>query len=111
MAAGAAAPPHGAAALRSVRAPTGRSHRPVDAGAPVAQPVSARPRRRVVVGLLAVLSLGAAAGCSGAGEVPAVADTPSSEAPTPTPTPTPPPSPVYWPLTGLESGTVAPRPA
>ncbi len=36
----------------------------------------------------------------------------ASSTPTPTPTPPPPPPPpVYWPLTGVESGPVAPHPA
>jgi hypothetical protein len=52
--------------------------------------------------------------CGGEAPAPTAASSTSAK-PTPTPTPTPPPPPppppVYWPLTGVESGPVAARPA
>ena len=78
------------------------------------RPARHRPaRHRLGVGLLVTMALSATVSCSsGGGQTPAAAGTPttSSAAPTPEPPP-PPPPPVLWPLTGLESGTVAPRPA
>jgi hypothetical protein len=71
--------------------------------APLARPVRGR---RLGVGLVITLALSASAGCGAAGETSAAADTPSSSSAVPAP-----PPPVLWPLTGLESGTVAPRPA
>jgi hypothetical protein len=64
-------------------------------------------RRRLSAGLLVVLASGASVSCSSAAETPAAAGTPTSSSVAPQP----PPPPVLWPLTGLESGTVPPRPA
>jgi hypothetical protein len=62
----------------------------------------------------AVLVSLALAACAAEAPTPTAAST-STTTPTPTPTPTPPPPPppppVYWPLTGVESGPVATRPA
>jgi len=67
----------------------------------------ARVRRRLGAALLAGAALGGTVSCDGAGTAAAAADAP---APSST-TPPPPPPPVYWPLTGLESGTVPAHPA
>jgi hypothetical protein len=70
-----------------------------------------RPLRGAL--LMAVALVGAAACSSSADTVPTTADAPTttSAAPTPPPPPPPPPPPVLWPLTGIESGPVPPRPA
>ena len=80
---------------------------------PTAAPVrAARPRtgrdrlrRRACAALLAGVALTGTVSCGADGET-AVAATS-----TPTPPAPPPPPPVLWPLTGLESGAVPPRPA
>lgn len=54
------------------------------------------------------IALTGSVSCSGEAKKPAAASTPST---TITTTPPPPPPPVFWPLTGLESGTVPARPA
>ena len=59
-------------------------------------------RRRVAAALIVAMSLAA---CGSEDTAPAAASTST------TPPPPPPPPPVYWPLTGLESGEVAARPA
>jgi len=66
--------------------------------------VNALTRRRVGATVLAGLTLAGTVSCGSAAVPPAAADTPTSVAP-------PPPPPVLWPLTGLESGVVAPHPA
>jgi len=65
-----------------------------------------RVRRRLGAVLLAGVALGGTVSCAGSDTAVAAADTPA-----PTSTPPPPPPPVYWPLTGLESGTVPAHPA
>jgi hypothetical protein len=77
--------------------------------AQLARPARTVPRRRLAAGLLALLSLGGTVSCGAARENVAEAGTPSSSSEASTPAP--PPQPVYWPLTGLESGTVPPHPA
>jgi len=63
-------------------------------------------RRRFGAAVLAGVALAGTVGC-GANAVPqAAADTPATSSSVP-----PPPPPVLWPLTGLESGAVAARPA
>jgi hypothetical protein len=71
-----------------------------------ARTVRIHRRRRVIRAVVVALLLGVAVAC-GAKPVSEPAASPSST----TPPPPPPPPPVYWPLTGVESGPVAGRPA
>jgi hypothetical protein len=66
-------------------------------------------RRQLGAVLLSGMALGGLVACGSSDPAPAAA----SSAPTSTtpPPPPPPPPPVLWPLTGLESGQVPPRPA
>ncbi|WP_299960575.1 DUF3048 domain-containing protein [uncultured Modestobacter sp.] len=65
-----------------------------------------RARRRIGAALLAGVALTGTASCAGSSDaaVAATVTPPASSTP-------PPPPPVYWPLTGLESGTVPAHPA
>jgi hypothetical protein len=70
------------------------------------RPPARRRGRRLATALLVGLVLGASAACGvHVGKV-----TVASES-APPPPPPPPPPPVFWPLTGIESGPVADRPA
>ncbi|MCZ2839862.1 DUF3048 domain-containing protein [Modestobacter sp. VKM Ac-2985] len=66
-----------------------------------------RAHRSLAAALLVGVALAGAAACGGSTGTTAVAE---SSTATPPPPP-PPPPPVLWPLTGLESGPVDPRPA
>ncbi|MCZ2849193.1 DUF3048 domain-containing protein [Modestobacter sp. VKM Ac-2978] len=82
-----------------------RSRSSADAGPAVGH----RPRRRLAAALLMGVALTGVVACgSSAGTTPVAQSTPAT---TPPPPPPPPPPPVLWPLTGLESGPVDPRPA
>jgi hypothetical protein len=61
--------------------------------------------RRTAAALMVGVALVATAACGAEAKTPVAASTSA------TPPPPPPPPPVYWPLTGLESGQVAARPA
>ncbi|MGY2081972.1 DUF3048 domain-containing protein [Modestobacter sp. SYSU DS0657] len=69
------------------------------------QPVVRRPRRVLRAALLIGAVLAGTVGCGG-GTEPVAEPAPTSSTPPP-----PPPPPVLWPLTGVESGEVPPRPA
>jgi hypothetical protein len=71
----------------------------------VAGPFAPRRRRRLSAALVVGVALGCTVACGSDSLPPAAAGTVT------TPPPPPPPAPVYWPLTGLESGEVAARPA
>jgi hypothetical protein len=66
-----------------------------------------RPRRHVGAALLAGLALSSLVACTGDEDTAVAASSPATSSAAPPP----PPPPVLWPLTGLESGAVPPRPA
>lgn len=72
-------------------------------------PPASRTRRPLAAALLVGVALAGAVGCGASTGTPVAAQT--SPTTTTAPPPPPPPPPVLWPLTGLESGPVAPRPA
>ena len=77
-------------------------------------PRTPRRRRWVTAALMVGVSLASVTACVAQTQLAAPRTPASSEAPSPAPLPPPPPPPppkVYWPLTGVESGAVAPHPA
>jgi hypothetical protein len=67
-------------------------------------------RRRVAAALLVGAALTTSVACSAEEKTPTATSTSATTEPPPPPPP-PPPAPVLWPLTGVESGAVPPRPA
>ena len=68
------------------------------------------PRHRRAA-LLVGVALSSLVACTGQAPAPVAESAPATSSSAPPPPPPPPPPPVVWPLTGLESGTVPPRPA
>src|SRR3954449_6399227 len=77
---------------------------PAENGDVALSPGRSRTVRRLAAALMVGVALTASAACG--------SDTPTAAAAATTPPPPPPPPPpVTWPLTGMESGSVTPRPA
>jgi DUF3048 family protein len=93
-------------------AASGRAERPPgDRSATTGEPTVYRLHSRLLgAALLSCVALTGLVSCSGAPAEPTAEGTPTTSS-TPPPPPPPPPPPVLWPLTGLESGAVPPRPA